>query len=208
MRLCSISLALLALGACSPLVATASDGWTIEREDMFQEEQKLIGKVQRSRITFTNGVQFLLPLERAQSLAVLRGMSGTAFLAARGANCTYCDENTSIHFYRLEKPNPTPLEGSYPHPGTFMHYMDGSFVEEWRLFFGRCLSKDSDVAIWIHRTPGHKGTFIFSNAVLTFGSADATLAKDVPNISVENLLNPSSRLQCTELPGFKGTTEP
>jgi hypothetical protein len=106
MRLCSISLALLALGACSPLVATASDGWTIEREDMFQEEQRLIGKVQRSRITFTNGVQFLLPLERAQSLAVLRGTSGTAFLAARGANCTYCDENTSITSIAWRNPIP------------------------------------------------------------------------------------------------------
>lgn len=208
MKCRTLSLALVALGVLSPFEAIAGDGWTIEREDMFQEEQKHIGKVQRSKVTFANGIQFLLPLERAQVLTVLKGKSGTSFLAARGASCTYCDENTSIHFYRLEKPTPTVLDGSYPYPGTFVDYLDGSFVEEWRLFFGRCLSNEADVVIWIHRTPGNKGTFRVTNAVLTFGLSDATLSRDVPNISVEDLSNPNRKMECTELSGYKGTTVP
>ncbi|NOS83403.1 MAG: hypothetical protein HOP32_17665 [Nitrospira sp.] len=191
------------------LFAADSQELRIQTVERNKEKTEYIGEVDRATVVLSNGQRLKIPLFRAKPIAILTSTDGSYTLLAEGADCTMCDESTTIRFFPLGS---NELKGSgkrYSYPGTLNDFTSQKPVEKTRVFFGRCMSKRSDVVIWFKEYIGDDGKWRKGKSIVrpSRNGEIFTEMKD-SEASLESVLRIVSRGLCNELPGVDGEMEP
>lgn len=205
----AIALAASLLIAVSAAAGTpAVEQWRIAKVEHVAKESAL-GQYEEVTVHFTNGHAYAIPLYRATPIAVLTGIDGTPFLLVSGADCTECDENNSLRFFVLGGEKLIGSGKRYTYPGALTDYMSPQLMEKTRTFYGRCLSKQSDVVLWFQEYLGEDGKWHKINSVARVTKDGDTLVELTGSeASLSSVEARTKADTCTELPGIDGTTEP
>jgi hypothetical protein len=211
MKLITASIFVLMLSPFFPLSLFAADTQElrIQAVERYKEKAEYIGEVDRITVVLSNGLRLKIPLFRASPIAVLTAADGSYTLLAEGADCTMCDEPTTIRLFPLGS---NELKGSgtrYSYPGTLSDYMSNKPVAKTRVFYGRCVSKLSDVVVWFSEYISDDGKWRKENSIFRPSRNGGTFTKMKDSeVSLGSVLRIVSTGLCKELPGVDGLTEP
>lgn len=148
-----------------------------------------------------------IPLVRdVKAIAILRSAHGKPYGLISGADCVECDANNRVYVY----PDPEPLTpgGGYFYPGELADYATGKVVQKVRMFYGRCISDESDSVIWFAHVLADDGKWHSQTTALRFDEDRAKLYVSDPQVTLAGVLARVRQGACVELPGVNGTTEP
>ena len=205
-----VSTIALLFSACLPASgAEPPDPWNLVGVEAFTDKTPF-GEIQRAVALFKNGHKFVLPLHRAKPIAVLHGSDGTPFLFAAGADCTECDENTTLRFLRIDETGLKKSNHRHIYPGSLTDYMPPyPLLNKTRTFYGRCLATAGDHVVWFQELLGQNSKWHFQNSVVRLTKAgDSFELLGAPEGTLDSVLVHVSDGRCTELPGVEGTIEP
>ena len=209
-----IAILIIIFSYCSSSLADEAivNPWVISKVEYFKEKSQFPegDEIDRSAVQFNNGKRFVIPLERAKPISVLKGAEGTYFLLAQGADCTACDENTGLRFYKLDGLPLPKAKKRYTYPGRLYDYMDpNSLQHEARTFYGRCLNEPNDVVIWFYKYFGNDSKWHNASEVMRFPKkGDEIIDLNPKDASLKSVLSAANHDDCMELQGVDGTTEP
>ncbi len=205
----------LALVACVwPLLSASASslnggGWDIHILERTHRPNPTRGPAELLTVHFANGRSYEVPLHRAKPIATLQGEANAALLLVSGADCTECDEGNTLRFFVLGKAELFGSGQRHLYPGTKRDYLSEQLVSKTRVFFGRCLSDDQDVVVWIHRYLGQDGNWHDGQGIARLKETGESFQRIAPGRNLLRRLNARISLgKCTELPGIDGTTEP
>ncbi len=194
----------------------SNDSWEIINTEHFTEDIKsddgktVMWKIERCTVSFKNGKKYVLPLERAKPIAVLKGSDNSFFLLAEGADCTECDENIGLRFYELGGTKLKKSENRHAYPGRLYYYLEtNKLIEETQTFYGQCTADKSDVVIWFIKYLGDNSKWHNVNGIVRISKAGDILEKiETKDISLTSVLKAVKEGRCKELPGIDCTSEP
>ena len=183
------------------------NAWKISKIEYFKETSNIPGlEIERSAVLFENGKRYVLPLERAKPISVLKGNDGSYYLLAQGADCTACDEHNALRFYELGGTELKFAKHRYEYPGRL--YEEDSLLQETRVFYGRCLNKPGDVVIWYLKYLGKDSKWHKSNTIFRVAKGGDVIVelneKEANQASVLAAVNSGA---CKELPGVDDAPE-
>ena len=200
-------LGVVVLLLASVSVSTAQPTWVISGEERKPNSADSTGQSDQLTVRFTNGTAYRIPLYRARPISVLRGGDGTYFLLAAGADCTECDESTTLRFFMLGGDR---LEGSgarYSYPGSLSDYESPRLLSKTRTFYGRCLGENGDVVVSFEEYLGDDEKWHEAASVVRL-SKEGELLDRTPGVAMTAVTERAETAACTELPGIDGHIEP
>lgn len=169
------------------------------------------GRAAPSIIHFRNGRRFETTIYEVQVIGVLRVDGKMPYVVMAGRSCSECDANIAIY---IHSPDDGPMRGEdkqtrFSYPGRVNHFLEGTLVEEWRVFLGRCLTQDGEVAVWFGRERSKRGKWVETVvAVRVVGAKLRVKQLQKPLPRVEEALKLVTAGACREIPGIEQTTEP
>lgn len=161
-----------------------------------------------TEIEFNGGHTIKTDIIEFELLNFIKSKSGAVFIIYTGRTCTECDMHTSIYVNAVSDKQYSS-ESRYGYPGKLMYYLDGSLIEESRMFYGECTKNEDPTIIWYTRYLGDDNKW--HKAVYDIDFKGVKTIKNPNKISYATLSKTEELVKngkCTEVEGQENSSEP
>lgn len=161
-----------------------------------------------TEIEFNGGHTVKTDIIEFKLMSFIKSKSGTKYIIYTGRTCTECDMRTSIYINAVSASHYNS-KTRYGYPGKIKYYLDGSLIEESRMFYGECTKKDDPTIIWYTRYLGDDNKWHKTVYDIDFKGMETI--KNLNNISYKTLSKTEELVKagkCIEVDGREGFSEP
>jgi hypothetical protein len=186
---------------CSPLFAqsTANDVKVVKSKDG------------SGTLVLPDGTKFQTSLYNLKLLGQLKTDRKLPYYILAAVGCDQCDANISIY---IHSPSDGPIKDEatqrrFQYPGQELYYADHSLLYKGRMFFGNCIARYPNSAIWFETLLGSDKRWnpdVYVAAVKSDNLAVEKITQNMPLISEAEAS--VKKGQCREVPGKKRLSEP
>ena len=208
-----ILLALLAtlMTACASDPMIVDSAWTPRQitGHIRQVDPGIYGP-KRTTIVFRNGAEIQSDIVDIAFIGQLAARENPPFVIYSGRRCYDCESNPSIYVHSPTGGKLSKKSTRYRYPGRLYSHVNGSLVEETRMFFGDCMpGRSAATAVWFVRT--RRDTIDWQDLVIVVEVLGSTLHEETlsePAPSVDSTLTLVDLERCREIPGRRMSSEP
>ena len=165
-------------------------------------------KPTNTEIEFNNGIIVKTNVIEFDILSFITSKDGVKFIIYTGRTCTECDMRTSIYINALSSKEYSS-KNRYGYPGKLKYYLDGTLIEESRMFYGECLKQGDPTIIWYTRYLGEDKAW--HNIVYDIDFNGKEIDENKNNLSYEKLTLTEDLVKnrkCFEVTGRDRYSEP
>lgn len=199
------------LGACAPDRLIVDKDWIPKRvTGNFRHFGDGVYGPANLTIEFRNREQVRSDIVELDFIGQLKARDGAPFNIYSGKRCHNCESNRAIYIHSPTEGRMTTNTMRLRYPGRLYSRVDGSLVEENRVFFGDCLPGYSAATmVWFTRT--RLDRVGWQDQVTLVESQGTSLRQKVlkdPAPLIDSTLDLVEQDRCREIPGAQLSTEP
>ena len=161
-----------------------------------------------TEIEFNGGHTAKTDIIEFELMNFIKSKSNNQFIIYTGRTCTECGMRTSIYVNSVSHKQYSS-KSRYGYPGKLLYYLDGSLIEESRMFYGECTKLKDPTIIWYTRYLGDDNKW--HKAVYDIDFKGTETIKNPTTISYETLSKTEELVKsgkCIEVEGMENHSEP